>query len=289
MSSTIALTPEQIQALAVLTGQTITRRPVPTVAEMVEAFLAQMTTGGRAYPTYARGWSHDFGERRLDELTPSVLRAWRKEALERHAPATIRIKQVVLSHLFRIATEDGHELVDPCRIIGHVKVKNERYKGLSLEEVARLKRFCRPDLREVVDFLVNTGLRVGEMLSAQWEHVEHGRLWVPPQKTQHGRIVPLPEAALAVWNRRRALGLTHPFPFRYQMLYNAFRTAAVRAGVSATLHSLRHTYASELVRRGAPIYAVSALLGHRSVELTTRRYAKLGYEQVEQAAKLLDA
>lgn len=53
------------------------------------------------------------------------------------------------------------------------------------------------------------------------------------------------------------------------------------------LHDMRHTFASGLVARGAPLEGVGKLLGHRS-ERTTRRYAHLSPSQVASYVDLLD-
>lgn len=43
----------------------------------------------------------------------------------------------------------------------------------------------------------------------------------------------------------------------------------------ATVHSLRHTYGSYLLSKGTPVFSVSRLLGHASVQTTERVYAHL--------------
>ena len=66
--------------------------------------------------------------------------------------------------------------------------------------------------------------------------------------------------------------------------YN-FRQAVKRAGLKdLRFHDLRHTFATRLVRSGADIYAVQRLLGHKSLEMTSR-YA---HHDVESLRKAVD-
>jgi integrase len=51
-------------------------------------------------------------------------------------------------------------------------------------------------------------------------------------------------------------------------------------------HSLRHTFASWLVKDGIPLYTVAELLGHSSLEMT-RRYSHLTPDTLQKAAMTL--
>ena len=53
-------------------------------------------------------------------------------------------------------------------------------------------------------------------------------------------------------------------------------------------HALRHTFASHLVMRGAPIKAVQELLGHAS-PVTTRRYVQLPAEAMRRTVAAVAA
>jgi len=61
-----------------------------------------------------------------------------------------------------------------------------------------------------------------------------------------------------------------------------------RAGIRRIgWHALRHTFASHLVMRGAPIKAVQELLGHATIEMTMR-YSHLSPDVRRDAVALLD-
>ena len=67
-------------------------------------------------------------------------------------------------------------------------------------------------------------------------------------------------------------------------IWSACRRAGLR---QIGWHVLRHTFASHLVMKGAPLKAVQELLGHATIEMTMR-YAHLSPSVRRDAVKLLD-
>ena len=57
---------------------------------------------------------------------------------------------------------------------------------------------------------------------------------------------------------------------------------AKAADIKASCHSLRHTFASNLLEAGAEVIAIKELLGHASIQ-SSERYAKLSHQRVKQA------
>jgi site-specific recombinase XerD len=56
---------------------------------------------------------------------------------------------------------------------------------------------------------------------------------------------------------------------------------AAAAGISASCHSLRHTFASNLLEQGAEVVSIRELLGHASIT-SSERYAKISNQKVKQ-------
>lgn len=73
------------------------------------------------------------------------------------------------------------------------------------------------------------------------------------------------------------------------MIKRRFKPALNRAGIdSLRFHDLRHTYASLLLVKGAPMKYVQHQLGHSSIKMTMDLYTHLLPEVNEQCVNLLD-
>ena len=72
-------------------------------------------------------------------------------------------------------------------------------------------------------------------------------------------------------------------------LSTAFKKYVYKSKLNPNLkfHSLRHTFASWLIQRGAPIYEVSKLLGHSDIK-TTEIYAHLRSEDMRNSINLIN-
>jgi integrase len=69
-------------------------------------------------------------------------------------------------------------------------------------------------------------------------------------------------------------------PLRYDAVRKLVARLRARTGVDFTVHMLRHTYATELLRAGVPIEVVAKLLTHRSSVTTSQTYIHLTPEDL---------
>lgn len=203
-----------------------------------------------------------------------------------------------LRRLFDDLLANGHSL-QPDLIRREDFPPQEHYlpRPLSLEDDRRLQR----QLRRTNDLLSNailltrlTGIRSGECIALrldclhqigpnQWAlHVPIGKLhterFVPADlriRQTVARILAL-RALASPARLARSEGLLLPrlrTPHAvYEALNRALADNAQRAGCSGpvSLHRLRHTFASEMIRLGVGLPALMQLLGHKDIRMTLR-------------------
>lgn len=187
-------------------------------------------------------------------------------------------------------TEWGIEIENPLRGIKRAKADVPRARRLEEGEWAALvaaARKCRnSDILAVIKFAVATAMRRGEILAAQWEHVDWKKrtLHIPVTKTGHSRTIALTETALAILGEQFIKHPARPFP----VTTNAFKLAWGRVVQRAKLrdlhfHDFRHEAVSRFFEIGLTMPEVASISGHRDPRMLFR-YTHLRAEDV--SAKL---
>lgn len=155
---------------------------------------------------------------------------------------------------------------------------------LAREEVRTLLGLIRhPVARMVLSLIYACGLRLSEGCRVRIEDIDSTRmlLWVRNGKGGKDRSVPLPEQALrrlrTYWSELRPPGpwlfttSRSGAPISLSLPQKAFRAAVLQSPVNkkASVHTLRHSYATHLLEQGVDLRVIQALLGHASPSTTT--------------------
>ena len=143
--------------------------------------------------------------------------------------------------------------------------------------------------RAMIMVLLRTGMRIGELLNTKVAdvHIKERRIEIyEGEKNRLGRVVYLSDdavIALRKWLRERDIWEEYLIysgradTMSYSTARMIFHRYLVKAGLAHkgySLHTLRHTFATELLNAGMRLECLQVLLGHRSIE-ETRRYAQL--------------
>lgn len=147
----------------------------------------------------------------------------------------------------------------------------------------------------MLELLYATGLRVSELVGLRWVQWRPGWL-VVRGKGGKDRLVPYGDRAeeiVLAWRARcEAAGPLGPWifptdrdaPMTRQNMWLRVRHNAVLAGIVGKLspHTLRHAFATHLLRHGADLRAVQTLLGHADLS-TTEIYTHVARHRLQAA------
>lgn len=199
---------------------------------------------------------------------------------------------VSIKGFYRFLIKEGLLSENPTSRIHPVKIPRRLPHILSLEEVGRLLIEPSPseplETRDaaMLELLYATGLRVSELVGIRLNDIN---LKIGYLKTlgkgSKERMVPVGNAArkrieqYLFTNRHRLLRgkeSTYLFVGRSgkrltrQWFWKIIRKYAKRAGITKriTPHSLRHSFASHLLERGADLRSVQMMLGHSDISST---------------------
>jgi integrase/recombinase XerD len=153
---------------------------------------------------------------------------------------------------------------------------------LSSEETKHLLSLVRlPKARMALTVIYACGLRLNEGLHLKAQDIDSERMliWIRNGKGGKDRYVPLPERLLemlrAYWKLHKPS--TYFFFQKYKniaisdtSLQHTFKAALRESGIrkAASIHTLRHSYATHLLERGVDLRVIQELLGHKSPQTT---------------------
>jgi len=246
-----------------------------------------------------------FGRLLLTEIHPRAIEAYKAaKKVAGLSPKSINNHLSVLRKSLVVASDWG--LLDAVPPIQWMKVPPQKFDFLDFNEAERLLDAAEPAWVPIILTALHTGLRIGELIGLRWEDVDlvarrltvmqavsRGRVDSP--KNNRSRTVPLTNDLTAALKRHQHLKGKLVFckrdgnMFTRDETWRPLRRACRRAGLREIgWHVLRHTFASHLAMRGAPLKAIQELLGHATIEMTMR-YAHLSPNIGREAVELLDS
>lgn len=239
------------------------------------------------------------GHIRLDRVTRQQVQGIMTDMISRGlSPGSADLTGRFVRHALNLAVDWKFIAVNPTARLPMFNVDSRIAHYLDDAQLERLLNVLRTDenvaVCQIALFLLSTGCRLNEALSAKWADVDIENrvlaIRATNSKSKRLRSVPLNDSALDVLaDLHTEHEFEHLFVNRktgkpYVAIAKVWDRLRKKAGLpNLRLHDLRHSYASFLVNGGRTLYEVQQILGHSDSKVT-QRYAHLSTKTLQEAA-----
>lgn len=218
----------------------------------------------------------------LANLSAAAVAKFRDERLKTVSAGTVLRDLALISSVLNHARREwGFPVENAVQAIRKPRQPQGRERVLSHDEEARLLAASAPVgrrspwLQPLIILALETAMRRGELLALRWEHVSLDKrtALLPDTKNGTRRRVPLsPRAIDTLKHMPRAID-GRVFPISEPALHLRFKLACDRAGIGGLhFHDLRHTATTRLAEKLTNLAELSAVTGHKSLQMLKRYY-----------------
>jgi integrase/recombinase XerC len=237
--------------------------------------------------------------KRLLAVDADLVRTFMSQLRDRnYCKSTVARKLATLRSFYKFIVRRGTLATNPVAAIRTPKQDKRLPKFLEVEQIEKLFSNCDTATllgardRAILETLYSTGMRVSELIALDVADVDFGQSVVRVRgKGKKERVVPMgPGSSKAILHyldmRRGSAGARQDVAALFINKHGQrLSTRSVRrkldkylleAGLdlSVSPHTLRHSFATHMLRRGADLRSVQEMLGHQSLS-TTQIYTHL--------------
>ncbi len=206
------------------------------------------------------------------------------------APASINRYRAVLQGVLSWAKKRRlmpRNWLNPVNETEALHVDNARIRFLSEQEYQRLLKAARASswkkLHVLIKLAVTTGARKGTLMGLRWADIDLKNKQAFAERTKNGDPFIMVLQDDVAWELGKLKGSSRPDdlvfcgrnPLKPMDFGKAWHNALTDAKIEgAVFHTLRHTHASWLAKKGVPLLAIADSMNHKSLTMT-KRYAHL--------------
>ena len=239
------------------------------------------------------------GSKRLNQISRLQIQTFHSSLIaEGLAAASANHHAKLIRHMLNLACEWQMLDINPASRIHMFEEDNKQERYMNDAQLGNLLEVLRTDSCRsvclITTFLLATGCRLNEALSACWSQVDKDkrvfRVSASNSKSKRMRPVPLNETALNVLSQLDTEGkyeylfINKKTEKPYVNIAKVWEKLRVKAGLPhLRLHDLRHQAASNLINSGSSLYIVQQILGHSDPSVT-QRYAHLSMKSLNDAS-----
>jgi integrase len=279
-----------------------------TLEKALDRYLKEVTVTKSEFTqrgeiSKAKQLKSELGKYSLAAITPDLVADYRDQRLENgKKPNTVRLELALLGHLYTVAIQEWRVglAYNPVANIRKPSPGAGRDRRLSKTEETKLldavNKYSNPMLGWIVRAALTTGMRSTEIVSLRRSQVDLQRRIVRLTDTKNGdaRTVPLTLDATKVFaealgNPIRPIDCELVFfgelgkdkktrsPYQFNKIFGEIKKEIGLGDLH--FHDLRHEAVSRLVEAGLSDQKVSAISGHKSMQML-KRYTHLRAEDL---------
>ncbi|MCD7812335.1 MAG: site-specific integrase [Ruminococcus sp.] len=217
---------------------------------------------------------------------------------------------VLMKSIFKFAVRT-YRILNPMDGIMMPKRKNPEIRLLDDAQLQKLEQYIAKNPSKTtmgVALCLTTGLRIGELCALQWEDIDlkkrvltvrktiqriqkpNGKsktslIITEPKSESSKRCIPIPECMVNLL--KKFMGKSKDYlisgkekPIEPRTMQYRFAKILKNVNLpSIHFHALRHMFASNCIKLGFDVKALSEILGHSNVEITLNRYVHSSFAQ----------
>ncbi len=231
------------------------------------------------------GFLEELEKHHVNEVTKEDIEAFlAKMAKTGYTPKSVSRKLNSTRTFYRFLKVNEYITDDPSLLVSHPEYQLAPPRILTPTEYRALRDAAAGDERmyAVIELLLQTGIRIGELASLKISDIGKDTLRIPAIENRPERTVPLNIRAKEALERyisvRPQTKSDHLFvtksgkPFLIRNIRTAveryFRLAEIK---NAKVNDLRHTFVAHHLKHGVSLVLISKVLGHKRLS-TTERY-----------------
>jgi len=242
-------------------------RPSKTLSDAIDRYtpIAESHKGYQPELSRLKQLRKALGDYALERLTSAKLAEYRDKRLTEVAPVSVRRELITLSALFRVAMNEWQWITtNPLKTVTKPAAGPARRRGITQAEIDAILVNLSPmragkQVSAMFLLSLETGMRLGEIVSIRWEDVSEKYLTLQATKNGDRRSVPLSAKAREIIASRRDIDPETVFTLTQAQASKAFQRASIN-GVH--FHDARSEAVTRLAKK-LSVMDLARMIGHR--------------------------
>jgi len=262
------------------------------LSEAITQFLTH--TGAFCKPSTCRGYRQELiafqkwtgNDPALSSIHHPLIESYQVQMRNTRKEVSTDTAIRALSVFFNWAKKNLLIAENPCAHIKRLNNARPRIEFFAKEEVDHILEHA-DKYRDIIYFLIETGLRAGEFCNLRIADVKDGFIEVPVReswspKSSKARIIPLRPTCAEMLKKYTSRDGEAPLflnpsgrKWTPTHLHHMLSRLGKRIGVKNSLHphKLRKTFGSHFLMSGGDMRTLQKILGHSDISITMRTYA----------------